>query len=394
MKAVLLTSMSFKVMANGSILVIGGETTAAGAPSPTLELLPFTGGGLVYFEWLNRTDPNNLYPFIAVLPSDGIFVAYYNEARILDPITFDTIKNLPNMPGSVNNFLAGRTYPVEGTMMLLPQFAPYSDPLEVLICGGSAPQNGAGSQAIDNCISTRPDDPSPTWTIERMPSQRVMSCMVSLPDGTYLIINGAQKGVAGFRLGSNPNLQAVLYDPTLPVGSRMSLMATTTIARMYHSEASLLQDGRVIVSGSDPEDNNYPQEYRVEMFLPPYLLKGATQPSYTITNVDWSYGEEVTISITLPTGNAAGARVSLIGAASSTHGNSMGQRTIFPACTCSTTSCTIQAPPNNNITPPGWFHLFLLDGPTPSHSTFVRIGGDPAGLGNWPALPDFTVPGA
>jgi hypothetical protein len=30
-------------------------------------------------------------------------IAYYNEARILDPTTFATIKVLPNMPGAVND---------------------------------------------------------------------------------------------------------------------------------------------------------------------------------------------------------------------------------------------------------------------------------------------------
>jgi hypothetical protein len=30
-------------------------------------------------------------------------IAYYNEARILNPTTFDTITTLPNMPGAVNN---------------------------------------------------------------------------------------------------------------------------------------------------------------------------------------------------------------------------------------------------------------------------------------------------
>jgi hypothetical protein len=51
-------------------------------------------------DFLNRTQPDNLYPFLAVLPSGGIFVAYYNEARILDEVTFDTIKTLPDIPVS------------------------------------------------------------------------------------------------------------------------------------------------------------------------------------------------------------------------------------------------------------------------------------------------------
>jgi hypothetical protein len=380
------------ILTNGSILVVGGEVGSNSAPSPTLELLPPTGGGLVFCSWLNRTDPLNLYPFLAILPSGGIFVAYYNEARILEQVGFNTIKTLPNMPGNVNNFLAGRTYPLEGTMVLLPQHAPYTDNLGVLICGGST--TGAG-QAVDNCVSTRPDDPNPTWTIERMPSQRVMTCMCALPDGTYMIVNGAHQGVAGFGLATSPNLIAVMYNPSMPVGSRMSIMSTTIVARLYHSEASLLQDGRVIISGSDPEDGVNPEEYRVEVFVPPYLLNGATPPTLTFTNIDWTYGEQVAVSIVLPSGILSNARFSLIGTASSTHGNSMGQRTIFPAFTCtSTTSCTITAPPSVNICPPGWYQLFLLDGPTPGRSVFLRIGGDPGELGNWPSgFSDFTVPG-
>ncbi|KAJ7887354.1 hypothetical protein B0H13DRAFT_1627534 [Mycena leptocephala] len=71
----------------------------------------------------------------------------------------------------------------------------------------------------------------------------------------------------------------------------------------------------------------------------------------------------------------------------------MGARTIFPAFSCSGNTCTITAPPNAFVSPPGWHQLFVMDGPTPSHSVWVRIGGDPAKLGTWPNLPDFVVPG-
>lgn len=215
--------------------------------------------------------------------------------------------------------------------------------------------------------------------------------MVPLPDGTFLILNGAQAGVAGFGLGSDPNLNAILYDPTKPVNQRMSVMANTTIARMYHSEAILMQDGRVLVSGSDPEDPRYPEEYRVEVFLPPYILSGAARPTFTIQTTDWAYSGTYQIQIT--SGSMADINISLLGMVSATHGNSYGARTLFPTFSCSGTTCTITAPPNANICPPGWFMLFVLDGPTPSIGSFIRIGGDPAGLGNWPDFPDFTVPG-
>ena len=139
-----------------------------------------------------------------------------------------------------------------------------------------------------------------------------MTCMVTLPDGTYIIMNGAQQGVAGFGLAIDPNLNAILYDPGQPVDSRFSILGSTDIARMYHSEAILLQDGRVLVSGSDPEDVRFPQEYRVEVYIPPYLASGLTQPTFTIANTDWAYNGAYPIQVTLHQGSAATMRVSLV----------------------------------------------------------------------------------
>lgn len=277
------------------------------------------------------------------------------------------------------------------------------------------------------------------------PSKRVISSMVALPDGTFLIMNGAQQGVAGFGLADDPNLNAVLYDPSKPVHHRISSLANTTIARMYHNEAMLLQDGRVLVSGSDPEniDNKYPQEYRVEVFIPPYLM-GLNEPlsinvsqqvAYTAgsdyanstassgpytnatyanssssscanstacgarpvfnlapNNTDWAYGGSYTF--TMYCGTAS--KVSLMGAVSSTHGNSMGARTLFPQFSCSGATCTVTAPPNAHVAGgPGWWMMFVMgSNGVPSLAEWVRIGGDPAGLGSWPRFDDFTLPGS
>ncbi|KAH9958446.1 copper radical oxidase [Russula dissimulans] len=376
------------VLSNGSVLVMGGETGASAPVNPTLEILPRIPGGptTVFLDFLQRTYPNSLYPFLHVLPSGRILVGYYNEARLLDPVTFDTVKVLPNIPGSVTSFLAGRTYPMEGASVLLPQHAPYTDPITLLICGGS--NNGI---ALDNCVTTQPDSPNPTWVVERMPSKRVIPCFVALPDGTFMIVNGAHQGLAGFGAASDPNLSALLYDPSQPIGSRISILGNTTIARMYHSEATLLPDGRVLISGSDPETSGLPEELRIEVYIPPYLSLGLKQPIVTVPNTDWAYGGKYQINVQQFQGQTL--RVSLVAAVSSTHGNTMGGRVIFPAFSCSGKTCTVTAPPNANVSPPGWHQLFILDGPTPSHGVFVRIGGDPGKIGNWPNLPGFNPPG-
>jgi hypothetical protein len=64
------------MMSNGSILVIGGEIGSNAAPQPNLEILPKPPGGdtVLELDWLARTDPNNLYPFVFILPSTRIFV--------------------------------------------------------------------------------------------------------------------------------------------------------------------------------------------------------------------------------------------------------------------------------------------------------------------------------
>lgn len=217
--------------------------------------------------------------------------------------------------------------------------------------------------------------------------------MAALPDGTYLILNGAHVGTAGFGTSSDPNHNTLLYDPSKPVNQRISILVDATLDRLYHSEAILLYDGTVLVSGSDPEAAPYIQEYRVEIFTPPYLMGNPARPSFNIPSGQTSYGYGATININV---NGGASKISLMGAVSSTHGNSMGQRTFFPAFNCNGGACSITTPPNSHVCPPGWFMLFVINGAgVPSNSQWVRIGGDPANLGAWPAgFPDFTPPGS
>jgi hypothetical protein len=63
-------------MSNGSVLVMGGESSGGGPGNPTLEVFPRIPGGdtQLFLDWLQRTAPNNLYPFLHILPSGLIFV--------------------------------------------------------------------------------------------------------------------------------------------------------------------------------------------------------------------------------------------------------------------------------------------------------------------------------
>jgi hypothetical protein len=103
----------------------------------------------------------------------------------LDEKTFATIKEFPNAPAAVNNFNGGRTYPMEGASVMLPQHArtqtfaislsyashyvlsAYTDPVEILMCGGSTIP---AMIALDNCVRIAPEVTGAEWIIERMAS--------------------------------------------------------------------------------------------------------------------------------------------------------------------------------------------------------------------------------
>jgi hypothetical protein len=158
------------MLSNGSIVVISGENGSDGPMVPTAEVIPRPAGVTTstYLSYLNQTNIKiNSYPHLAVLPSGDMFFSQYNEARIISQDDFRTLRLLPQMPGAVNNPEAGRNYPLQGTMSLMPLTAPYTDPMVVLICGGTTDGANFG---LDNCISIQPEVAGSDWIIERMVS--------------------------------------------------------------------------------------------------------------------------------------------------------------------------------------------------------------------------------
>ena len=67
---------------------MGGETGEGGTTSATLEILPRIPGGdtVMSLDWLSSTNPNNLYPFLHILPSGLIFVGSFGPLDFLPRI--------------------------------------------------------------------------------------------------------------------------------------------------------------------------------------------------------------------------------------------------------------------------------------------------------------------
>ena len=113
-------------------------------------------------------------------------LAFYNQARILDNTTFDTVSVMPMIPGAAGgDFNAGRSYPWSGSAIMIPVKAPYTAPVTILICGGAT----FDKIGLDTCVSISPEAPNPQWTVEQMVISDVVfeystvfiACLSSLP---------------------------------------------------------------------------------------------------------------------------------------------------------------------------------------------------------------------
>lgn len=142
-------------------------------------------------------------------------------------------------------------------------------------------------------------DVSTEWVDEEpLPEGRVMGNWIFLPDGRLVLINGIGKGTAGYgntswaigqSFGDDPVHSIRYYDHNQPKGSRFSeIVANSTVDRMYHSAATLLPDGSLFSSGSNPNADSvpvglpgykYPTEYRVERLYPDYYSATRAQPT-------------------------------------------------------------------------------------------------------------------
>ena len=220
---------------------------------------------------------------------------------------------LGNLPAKVN-------YPwtAPSAMLALTPANDYKP--DILICGGSKQDDKAKPKSMTASMPTVNTCSRMTmstagiaagWQTETMPSGRLMGQAVLMPcvlaerrpdahsDGKVLLVNGAKTGVSGFKnIGKmvgysnadNPVYQPWLYDPNAAKGSRFSSagMPTSKHARMYHSVATLLPDGRVMIAGSNPNPDNTPiskeypygTDYSYELLSPPYL----SQPRPTVSS--------------------------------------------------------------------------------------------------------------
>ena len=138
--------------------------------------------------------------------------------------------------------------------------------------------------------------------------------------------------------------------------------------RVYHSSALLLPDGRVATFGGNPEDGF---EMRVEIYTPPYLQKDTPRPTIT------SGPTEITLRRTYALGTTQAAPIKsavLVRPAAVTHSSDSNQRLVDLPFTTTANGVSVTVTNNQNLAPPGWYMLFVVDGNgVPSVAKWVHL---------------------
>jgi hypothetical protein len=206
---------------------------------------------------------------------------------------------------------------------------------------------------------------------------RTQHQLTVLPDGSVLATGGSRNSDVSDR--ANAVLAAELWNPTTETWTTLS---SGVAPRLYHSFAVLLPDGRVALGGGGHPPGFGVDEYRSEIYSPPYLFKGA-RPTITSAPSQASYGQSFFVAT--PDG-ATITKAALIPQPVVTHAKNAASGYIPLTFSQTAGGLTVTAPPNGNIAPPGKFMLFLVNASgVPSVASWVTISA-PGGGGSLSSL--------
>ncbi|KAJ8701466.1 hypothetical protein PTI98_000241 [Pleurotus ostreatus] len=264
---------------DGSVLIFGGSVIGgfinnASVNNPTFEFFPPKNihgfnGLQIPSKFLVDTLIANQFPTVMSLPDGNLFVVANQEAMLFNWKT-NRETRLPRLPNGIRI-----SYPFSGGVVMLPLTIENNFTPEILTCGGAAisdalpdieysSQSPASTQCARMVLNKA--GIASGWKVEHMPQPWTMVELVLLPDRRVLLVNGMRSGVSGFNSvhdpvgqsnADHPNFTPFIYDPNAPAGRRFSSAGVTSkIARMYHSTATVIPDGSILIGTSDSHHNS------------------------------------------------------------------------------------------------------------------------------------------
>ena len=356
-------------LGNGQALAATGLTEDFAEPhNNTLEIYDPAHDNWEILRFPNGFPGLPLYAHLYLMADGRVF---FNGGRMdddlqVDPCIIDLSHN-PVQTIPVFGMLGGGMRNQSASVLLPP-----AQDQRVMIIGGGPAGKPNKTDAIDEVDIVDLKNPNPQF-VRAAPLNfpRLHLNAVLLPDRTVFATGGSLKQEDA----PLARLQPEVYDPATDMWTPM---APSTVPRLYHSTAILLPDATVLSAGSNPEggthvqwDQDPEEEMRLEVFSPPYLFR-APRPTIAAAPDHGTYGQS--IQITSP--QSANIRwVSLIRNCVTTHSFDGSQRLVDLEITGRANGVvTAKIPQNPNITPPGWYMLFLVqNNGVPSTASWIRV---------------------
>jgi hypothetical protein len=310
------------------------------------------------------TEPPRLYPRLHLLPNGQVFcsspIGSVSQSQLIDPATGARAPAGAAPPDPIN---LGTFFSQDGSSVLLPLLPSDGYRPRVLLCGAHQPVVMDLQPLLDNPAARPGWAPTaarqlaaapPRFTVPNPPRFHLNA--VLLPTGDVLVCGGC----AAFRSDAAAVLEPELYHPARAGRpDSWETLPAATVPRNYHSVAVLMPDGRVWTAGSnhDGQQGRQNLEPRIEILEPPYFGK-PNRPQISAAPASILPGTQFSVA----TPQAASIdRVAVLRASSVTHAFSSDQRYVVLDFTLEAGQLTVQAPPNNNIVPPGYYLLYIVD---------------------------------
>jgi hypothetical protein len=353
------------MLSDGSALVASGlDETAQGQSNDTLE----RSIDPAHAAWFQTRDFNlPLYPHLFQLDDGRLFYTggKMDTAGDSVPLVFDPLNATAAV---VINGLTAQGDCNQCASVILPP----AQNQQFMILGGGPEDDGPVRLPATHRVATIDfRSPNPAYHAKSaLNHERMHVNAVLLPDRTVLAVGGGVTREASAQthmvdpLGGREVFEAEIYDLAT---NMWSITAPATVARLYHSVALLLPDGRVVSAGGNPDKGSQVnwlppdllEEMRLEIFSPPYLFKKNLRP--IIQNAPEEIKYNSPINFQSPEATQI-KWISLIRPGLTTHSFNGTQRLVdVPFTLQPPDTLNAKIPAERNIAPPGWYMLFLTD---------------------------------
>ncbi|MFJ7207177.1 galactose oxidase-like domain-containing protein [Streptomyces sp. NPDC098789] len=357
--------------ADGRQLIMSGQSELGwGTPTPVVERFPALGHPVPRTKKdVPRDVPAGLFkataPFTRDYPQlfslrDGLVYGLgrvHDEQWTFDPVD-ESRKDLPARPDGSSR-LYGGAVPLPGG---------YEGPDSALVIGGDR---------------TDPRTYKLTggkWTIEKSRAfGRTQDNTLVMPDGTLLTASGSYD-IRDYGNGTyNPNADLKYRQlETRDAQGDWRLGPVQRLPRGYHSNALVLPDGRVMITGDELQqlanDANIHDDMNgtIEIYEPAYLHRGARPVLDRVPGEPLGYNSRFEVSTSTPD---QVSRAVLLAPTTATHAVNTSQRHVeLRIKQRAGDTLTLQAPPGAAAAPPGHYMLFLLDAKgVPSVARWVTL---------------------